>query len=54
MSADLLQDLTSYKNYKNKTVMMAARSLIHLYRDINRDMLHRKDRVMIKGLMLKG
>ena len=45
MSEELLRDLTSYKSYRNKSVMMAARSLIHLYRDINPHMLHRKDRV---------
>ena len=45
LSEDLLRDLTGYKSYHDKSVMMAARSLIHLYRDINPDMLHRKDRV---------
>lgn len=45
MSEELLQDLTSYKNYRDKGVMMAARSLIHLYRDVNPAMLHRKSRV---------
>ena len=32
MSADLLQDLVQYKTYKDKAVMMAAKSLIQLYR----------------------
>jgi hypothetical protein len=45
MSEELLRDLTAYKSYRDKSVMMAARSLIHLYRDLNPDMLHRKDRV---------
>jgi hypothetical protein len=45
MSEELLRDLTTYKSYQDKSVMMAARSLIHLYRDLNPDMLHRKDRV---------
>lgn len=41
---DLLRDLVQYKNYKEKSVMMAARSLIQLYRQSMPDMLHRKDR----------
>ena len=47
MDEDLLRDLTGYKNYKNKGVMMAARSLIQLFRTIKPDMLHRKDRVHV-------
>ena len=47
MSEELLRDLTSYKNYRDKSVMMAARSLIHLYRDVNPELLHRKDRVNV-------
>jgi protein SDA1 len=43
-TADLLRDLTEYKNYKNKNVSMAARGLITLFRSINPKMLHRKDR----------
>ena len=45
MSVDMLRDVTSFKSHKGKSVMMASRSIIHLYRDINPDMLHRKDRV---------
>ena len=45
MTSDLLQDLASYKSYRDKSVMMAARSLIHLYRDTNPELLKRKDRV---------
>ncbi|XP_075973446.1 SDA1 domain containing protein Mys45A [Anticarsia gemmatalis] len=41
---DLLRDLVQYKNYKEKSVMMAARSLIQLYRQSMPDMLHKKDR----------
>lgn len=41
---DLLQDLTQYKSYKNKNVMMAARSLIQFYRTVNPHLLLRKDR----------
>jgi len=44
MSEDLLQDLVQYKTTKNKTVMMAARSLLQLYRSIDPTMLRKKDR----------
>lgn len=47
MTDTLLQDLTGYKkggDHKNKGVMMAARSLITLFREINPDLLHRRDR----------
>ncbi|KAJ1821133.1 Severe Depolymerization of Actin [Coemansia sp. RSA 2599] len=41
---DLLNDLVMYRKHKNKGVMMAARSLLSLYREINPEMLHRRDR----------
>jgi protein SDA1 len=44
MNADLLQDLTSYKNSKDKGVMNASRSLISLFRDVAPEMLLKKDR----------
>lgn len=44
MSADLLQDLVQYKNNKSKTVIMAARSLMQLYRNVDANMLQKKDR----------
>lgn len=44
MNRDLLLDLALYKSYREKSVMMAARSLIHLFRDINPDMLHKRDK----------
>ncbi|CAI5755634.1 unnamed protein product [Candida verbasci] len=40
----LLQDLTEYKGSKSKAVMMAARSLISLYREVAPEMLLKKDR----------
>ena len=45
MSRDLLQDLTQYKSYREKSVMMAARSLMHLFRELNPHLLHKKDKV---------
>ncbi|KAG0237533.1 SDA1-domain-containing protein [Mortierella sp. GBAus27b] len=44
MDATLLQDLTEYKNHRDKGVMMASRSLIGLYREINPELLKKKDR----------
>lgn len=41
---DLLQDLTAYKGSKSKAVMMAARSLISLYREVAPEMLAKADR----------
>lgn len=44
MGEDLLRDLAMYKGYKEKSVMMAARSLITLYREQLPALLHKKDR----------
>ncbi|KAG4068256.1 hypothetical protein HA402_007776 [Bradysia odoriphaga] len=44
MGEDLLRDLVMYKTYKEKSVMMAARSLMSLFRERLPDLLHRKDR----------
>lgn len=44
MGEDLLRDLVMYKAYKEKSVMMAARSLIVLYREQLPALLHKKDR----------
>ena len=45
MNADLLQDLAGYKSYQDKSVVMAARSLIQLFRSVRPELLSRKDRV---------
>lgn len=45
MSEDLLRDLAQYKKYRDRSVMMAAHSLIHLYRQHHPELLHRRDRV---------
>ncbi|CAG9859599.1 unnamed protein product [Phyllotreta striolata] len=41
---DLAQDLAMYKNYRDRSVMMAARALIQLFRTVRPELLHRKDR----------
>lgn len=44
MTEDLLRDLVQYKSYRDRSVMMAARSLIHVYRLSMPKLLHKKDR----------
>ncbi|XP_064636472.1 protein SDA1 homolog [Lineus longissimus] len=44
MDEDLLRDLVQYKNHKDKSVIMAARSLIQLFRTTGSHLLHKKDR----------
>lgn len=44
MTEDLLRDLAQYKSYRDRSVMMAARSLIHVYRLSMPKLLHKKDR----------
>ncbi|KAL6264384.1 hypothetical protein P5V15_004496 [Pogonomyrmex californicus] len=56
INEDLLEDLTRYKHYKERSVMMAAHSLIGTFRRIMPELLRKKDRgrpteanVMIKS-----
>ncbi|KAM9896854.1 hypothetical protein OXX79_007233 [Metschnikowia pulcherrima] len=49
----LLQDLVQYKGSKSKAVMMAARSLISLYREVAPEMLERKDRGKVASMELQ-
>uniref|UniRef100_A0A1A8EUA1 Protein SDA1 n=1 Tax=Nothobranchius korthausae TaxID=1143690 RepID=A0A1A8EUA1_9TELE len=44
ITEDLLQDLAQYKTHKDKNVMMSARGLIQLFRSLNPQLLHKKDR----------
>ncbi|OJJ45584.1 hypothetical protein ASPZODRAFT_133426 [Penicilliopsis zonata CBS 506.65] len=44
MNETLLQDLVMYKKSKDKGVMMAAKGLLSLYRDVGAEMLKRRDR----------
>ncbi|ORX88453.1 SDA1-domain-containing protein, partial [Basidiobolus meristosporus CBS 931.73] len=44
MTETLLQDLTEYKGHRDKGIMMASRSLIGLFREINPELLKKKDR----------
>ena len=41
-NSDLLQDLTAYRDYKNKNVRVASQSLVQLFRTIDPSMLQRK------------
>lgn len=44
MQETLLQDLVMYRKSKDKGVMMAAKGLLSLYREVGADMLKRRDR----------
>ncbi|KAJ1930371.1 Severe Depolymerization of Actin [Tieghemiomyces parasiticus] len=44
MTGDLLVDLTEFRGHRDKGVSMAARSLITLFREVNPELLKRKDR----------
>lgn len=44
MEETLLQDLVQYRKSKDKGVVMAARGLLGLYRNVGAEMLHRRDR----------
>lgn len=44
MTAELLQDLSGFKGYQDKGVVMASRSLIALYRELNPTLLSKRDR----------
>ncbi|KAJ1906371.1 Severe Depolymerization of Actin [Coemansia sp. IMI 209127] len=44
IESDLLNDLILYRKHRDRGVMMAARSLLMLYRQLNPEMLHRRDR----------
>ncbi|KAI9870602.1 MAG: Severe Depolymerization of Actin [Pleopsidium flavum] len=44
MNDTLLQDLVMYRKSKDKGVMMAAKGLLSLYRDVGADMLKKRDR----------
>ncbi|XP_044285094.1 protein SDA1 homolog [Varanus komodoensis] len=44
MTEDLLHDLAQYRSHKNKNVMMSARTLIHLFRSLNPQLLQKKFR----------
>ncbi|OBA21529.1 severe depolymerization of actin [Metschnikowia bicuspidata var. bicuspidata NRRL YB-4993] len=53
IEAPLLQDLVQYKGSKSKAVMMAARSLVSLFREVAPEMLQRKDRGKIASMELQ-
>ena len=54
MTPTLLQDLSEYNRSGDRGVMMAARSLICLYREVAPEMLKRKDRGKTTSMGMKG
>ena len=54
MNETLLQDLVMYRKSKDKGVMMAAKGLMSLYREVGPEMLHRRDRGKDAALDLRA
>ena len=54
MNEALLQDLVMYKKSKDKGVMMAARGLLSLYREVGANMLRKRDRGKEAALGLRA
>ena len=44
LTQELLSDLIRYRKFKNKNVVMASRSLLQLYRHVDRELLPKRDR----------
>ncbi|KAL1954798.1 hypothetical protein VTO42DRAFT_702 [Malbranchea cinnamomea] len=53
MNDTLLQDLVMYRKSKDKGVMMAAKGLLGLYREVGPDMLKKRDRGKDAAIALK-
>lgn len=54
MNDTLLQDLVMYKKSKDKGVMMAAKGLMGLYREVGTDMLKKRDRGKAAAMGLRS
>ncbi|EEH50760.2 uncharacterized protein PADG_06839 [Paracoccidioides brasiliensis Pb18] len=54
MSETLLQDLVMYRKSKDKGVMMAAKGLLSLYREVGAELLKKRDRGKIATIELKA
>ncbi|PSK51985.1 Protein sda1 [Elsinoe australis] len=54
MNDTLLQDLVTYKKSKDKGVMMAAKGLLSLYREVGADMLKKRDRGKVATMAVKS
>ncbi|KKY22821.1 putative sda1 domain-containing protein [Phaeomoniella chlamydospora] len=54
MNKTLLEDLVRYRKSKNKGVMMAAKGLLSLFREVDPEMLQRRDRGKDASMGLKS
>lgn len=54
MNETLLQDLVMYKKSKDKGVMMAAKGLLGLYREVGAEMLRKRDRGKEAAMSLRA
>ncbi|GAA5863104.1 hypothetical protein JCM1840_002472 [Sporobolomyces johnsonii] len=50
MDRDLLEDLVEYRKSKDKGVMVSARGLLALYREVNPDLLKRRERGKVASM----
>jgi hypothetical protein len=53
MEEDLLGDLIEYRKNRDKGVIVASRSLLQLYREVNPGMLKKRDRVSNSPIYLR-
>ncbi|BGP15092.1 hypothetical protein JCM10213_002762 [Rhodosporidiobolus nylandii] len=54
MSPDLLEDLVEYRKSKDKGVMVSARGLLQLYREVDPNMLKRRERGKVASLAMQA
>ncbi|GAA6058856.1 hypothetical protein JCM10212_002800 [Sporobolomyces blumeae] len=54
MDRDLLEDLVEYRKSKDKGVTVAARSLLQLFREVNPEMLKRRERGKVASMAIQA
>ncbi|GAA5902893.1 hypothetical protein JCM6882_009154 [Rhodosporidiobolus microsporus] len=54
MSPDLLEDLVEYRKSKDKGVMVSARGLLQLYREVDPNMLKRRERGKVASMEMQA
>ncbi|GAA5822167.1 hypothetical protein JCM11251_004879 [Rhodosporidiobolus azoricus] len=54
MSPDLLEDLVEYRKSKDKGVMVSARGLLQLYREVDPNMLKRRERGKVAAMAMQA
>ncbi|GAA5836286.1 hypothetical protein JCM3766R1_003479 [Sporobolomyces carnicolor] len=54
MDRDLLEDLIEYRKSKDKGVMVAARGLLQLFREVNPELLKRRERGKVASMAIQA